>query len=467
MPDVPQPSPGRVIVVGGGICGLSAAYALHKAGADFLLIEASQRLGGVIRSESVDGFELEGGPDAMLAQKPEGLQLARELGLGDQLVPTNPDQRAVYVLLRGRLEPLPDGLLLAVPTRVWPFVTSGLFSWPGKLRMGLDFLMRPRPDAPDESIASFLGRHFGQECVERLGEPLLAGIHAGDPTRLSMRCTFPRFVDIEARYGSLVRGLRALKPPSRPGAAPPAAFYSLRGGLAALVAALQARLPAERVRLGQPVTALERAPGGFAVGVGAETLTARAVIVTAPAPRAAGLVRTLVPRTSEWLASIPFASTATVALGYRREDVGHPLDGYGLVVPATEGLRTSALSFVSTKFPGRAPGGQVLLRAFVGGVRDPTALDLDDAALVELVRREMGPVVGLRGEPVLRRVFRWPQGTPQMEVGHLARLAEAERELLGVPGLVLAGAGLRSTGIPDMIKDGGEAAARALSGPTR
>jgi protoporphyrinogen/coproporphyrinogen III oxidase len=452
-----------VVVVGGGITGLSAAYALSKAGADFQLLEASERWGGVIRSETVDGFQFEAGPDAMLAQKPEGLQLARELGLGERLVPTNPQERAVYVLLRGRLHPLPDGMLLAVPTRIWPFVRSGLFSWPGKLRMGLDVFMRPRPAAQDESIASFLGRHFGRECVERLGEPLLAGIHAGDPERLSMRCTFPRFVAVEAQHGSLARGLRALRPKPTPGAAPPSAFYSLRGGLGEMVAALVSRVPAERLCLRNPVQAVERAPHGYRVRLSDGSVDARAVIVTAPAPRAAAVVGEVLPRTSAWLASIPFASTATVLLGYKREDVAHPLNGYGLVIPKTEGLRTSALSFLSTKFPGRVPEGRVLLRGFVGGARDPQALTLDDAALIALVTREMRSVVGLRGEPVLARVYRWPQGTPQMEVGHLERLADLQGEQQAAPGLFLAGAGIRSTGIPDMIADGRQAAEAALA----
>jgi oxygen-dependent protoporphyrinogen oxidase len=224
-----------------------------------------------------------------------------------------------------------------------------------------------------------------------------------------------------------------------------------------------ARLPAERVRLGHAVQAVERVEGGYRVRLTEDVVEARSVIVAAPAPRAAGIVSAVLPRTSTWLGSIPFASTATVVLAYRRENVAHPLNGYGLVIPKTEGLRTSALSFLSTKFPGRAPADRALLRAFVGGARDPEVLELDDAALVALVTREMGPVVGLRGEPLLARVYRWPQGTPQMEVGHLERLAEAQAELQSVPGLLVAGAGLRSTGIPDMIADGRQAAEAALA----
>jgi oxygen-dependent protoporphyrinogen oxidase len=465
-----SPGAGRVhdlVIVGGGISGLAAAHAAHQRGADFLLLEGGPRWGGVIRSEAVDGFLLEGGPDAILAQKPEGLALCRALGLGERLVPTNPHQRAVYVLHRGRLEPLPEGLLLAVPTRVWPFLRSRLFSWGGKLRMGLDVLLPARRARGDESIASFLRRRFGAEAVERLGEPLLAGIHAGDPERLSIACTFPRFVELEQRYGSLVRGMR--KAPRAPaGQAASAGFYSLRGGLGELVDALVRALPGERLLRDTPLAALERDPDGFVLQLeSGAAWRARQVIVAVPAHRAARLLAGLLPATAARLDAIPFASSATVLLGFKRADVSHPLDGYGMVIPAGEGLRLAAASFLSTKFPGRAPEGQVLLRGFLGGVRDPQVLTLDDAALVELVRRELGPVLGLRGEPTLTRVYRWPKGTPQMEVGHQERMAESERELAGIPGLFLIGSGLRGTGLPDCVADAARAVNTALgpSGP--
>ena len=453
-----------VAIIGGGISGLSAAYALHKRHVPYLLLEAGPSLGGVIRTETRDGFLLEGGPDSMLAQKPEGLALCRELGLGDHLVPTNPDLRSVYILPRRRLHPRPEGMMLAVPTKILPFAKSGLFSWRGKLRMGLDLVIPGGNGRGDESIASFLRRRFGQEAVERLGEPLLAGIHAGDPERLSILATFPRFRALEEKHGSLVRGMWAApRPKPAAGARPPAAFYSLRGGLREMVDALVVRLERDRIWTKAAVREVASAVDGFSLAVeGGETVSAKQVVVAAPGPRISPALEGLVPNAARALATIPFASSATVLLGYRRADVLHPLGGYGMVVPKTEGLRTTALSFVSTKFPHRAPEGHVLLRGFLGGVRDAEVMSLSDEGMVETVKSDMAGILGLRRPPVMSRVFRWPGGTPQLEVGHIERMEAAAKEVTAIPGLHLTGAGVRSTGIPDSVADGtraGEAAA--------
>jgi oxygen-dependent protoporphyrinogen oxidase len=358
-------------------------------------------------------------------------------------------------------------MMLTVPTRVLPVLRSRLFSWPGKLRMGLDLVRPGRRETGDESIASFVRRRFGREVLERLAEPLLAGIHAGDPERLSLRATFPRLAALEERYGSVTRGLRAAPAPSS-SAAPPSPFVSLRDGLGELVEALIARLPATALHASSPVRSLERTPPGFTLRLepaarAGLTVSARAVVCALP-PHAAGpLVGALAPEAAAELARIPFASTIVLLLGYRREDVGHPLDGYGLIIPRTEGLRTTAVSFHSTKLEGRTPEGQVSLRVFLGGIADGGVLDLDDEEVVALARREMGPVLGLSGEPTLVRVYRWPKATPQMEVGHLQKVARVERALQEVPGLFVTGAGLRGTGIPDAIGDAQRTAAKAAA----
>jgi oxygen-dependent protoporphyrinogen oxidase len=453
-----------IAIIGGGITGLSAAFTLHKRGVPFVLVEVERFLGGVIRTETRDGFLLEGGPDSMLAQKPEGLALARELGLGDRLLPTNREQRAVYVLHRRRLHPLPDGMALAVPTKVGPFLRSDLFSWPGKLRMGLDLFIPPRRDDGDESIARFLRRRFGQQAVDRLGAPLLAGIHSGDPERLSLLATFPRFRTMELEHGSLVRAMwKRPQPQPPPGETPVSAFYSLRSGLREMLDALVVRLPREALWTRLAVRRVTREDGGYLLALDrGEELLARRVIVAAPGPRIAPALEPVAPEAARALGAIPFVSTAAVALGFRREDVTHPLDGYGLVVAPRERLRTTALSFVSTKFSHRAPEGHVLLRGFLGSARDGDVLAMSDEEMVATVRSEMGPVLGLRGAPVMTRVFRWPGGTPQLEVGHLARMAAVERTL--PPGLFLSGAGVRSTGIPDSVADGTQAALAAAEG---
>jgi len=452
----------EVVVVGGGIAGLTAALALRERGRDVLLLEGGPRLGGVIRTEAIDGFVVDAGPDAILAQKPEGLALCNALGLAGRVIPTRPQAHTVLVLHRGRLHPLPEGMALAVPTRVLPFVRSGLFSWPGKLRMSLDVVLpRRADDGDDESIAAFLRRRFGAEAVARIGEPLMAGIHAGDPERLSMRATFPRLVELERRHGSLIRALWASRPRGPAAAARPA-FYSLAGGLEELVDAIARRLTPASVRLGARVDRLARRDGVLSVTLrGGDTITARAVIAAVPAWAAAPLVSTLSAEAASILQAIPFASSATVALGYRREDVAHPLDAHGLLIPRGEGLRACACTFASAKFAGRAAEGQVLLRAFLGGVRDPGVLDLDDSELAALVRRELGPVLGLRGTAVMERVYRWPRSTPQMGIGHLDRIARLDAIVGGLPGLFLTGAGLHGAGLPDSIADGARAALAA------
>jgi oxygen-dependent protoporphyrinogen oxidase len=444
------------------MAGLSAALVLHERGLPFVLFEAGERLGGLVRTERAGGFLIEGGPDSLLVQKPEGLALVRALGLEERLVPTNPRLKTVFVLHRGRLQPLPEGMTLTVPTRLGPVLQSPLFSWPGKLRMGLDLVRPRRKGGDDESIASFVRRRFGPEALERLAEPLLAGIHAGDPERLSLRATFPRLLALEERHRSLILGLRRA-PPVQP-VSIPSAFVSLAGGLTELVAALAARLPAAALRRGHAVTGVKPAEGGFTLEVeGHPAMAASAVVLALPPYRTAPLVASLDEDAGAALGEMRAASTVVLVLGFRREDVAHPLNGYGVIVPRGEGLRATAAAFHSTKLEGRAPEGHVLLRVFFGGIRDGTIVEASDDEIVALARRELGGLLGLRGEPVLVRVFRWERATPQMELGHADRLARVERGLARVPGVFLTGGGLRGTGLPDTIGDAQRTATRAAA----
>lgn len=455
----------EVAIVGGGISGLAAAFALARAGVPFTLLESSSRWGGRILTERASGFLLEGGADSLFAQKTAALDLCRELGLEDRLIAAR-EPRTVYVLKRGCLYALPPGLAAGAPQDVPAFLRSRLFSWPGKLRMGLERLVPRRRDGADESIADFFRRRLGGEALALLGDPLLAGIHAGDPERLSLGATMPRLADMEQRAGSLARGLAG----ARHGTGGPL-FYTLREGLGDLAEALLRRLPPSRLRSGTAVRALGRDGQGYLLKLeGGGVLRAAHVVLAVPAPVASRIVASLDIGTAAWLLDVPFAPTATVLLGYRREDVGHPLDGHGLLVPRGQGLRITACSFVSSKFAHRAPEGHVLLRAFIGGVRDAEVLSLGEQGLLATVRRELAPLLSLSGEPCVARVFMWPAAMPQMVTGHRERMAALDRRLERWPGLTLIGAGLRGTGIADAVSEGlraGRSVADALAGARR
>jgi oxygen-dependent protoporphyrinogen oxidase len=441
------------LVIGGGIAGLSVAYELAQRGIGVLVLERSSRAGGVILSEQVDGFTIDAGPDALLVQKPEAIQLCEELGLGPRLIPTKPP-RVAYIQRGGRLHALPAGSVLGIPTRITPFITTTLFTWAGKLRMAAELRVPPRTEEADESIGAFMTRRFGPEACTYLAEPLLAGIHAGDVDRLSVGSLFPRLVSAERAYGSLIRAFRAQR---RAPAPVDGVFRSLPGGLTEMVRALTSKLPVDTLRLDTEAVRVELgdAPRGFTVATEAgQSFRARAVVVATPTYVTGKLVQTIDAELAALCGEIAYASTATVVLGYRREDIAHPLNGSGFVVPRVEGTGILAGSWMSSKWPDRAPADRVLLRAFVGGTRDPHALDEPDARLVDVSVSALTPLLGIGGDPILTRVYRWPRNTAQHEVGHAARLEAIERARARHPGLFLTGSGLRGVGIPDCVADG-------------
>jgi len=444
-----------VIVVGGGIAGLSAAYELHARGVSFVLLERTGRPGGVIISEDVDGFTIDGGPDSLLVQKPEAIALCREIGLGDRLVPTRPP-RLAYIQRGGRLHPLPASSVLGIPTRIGPFVNTGLFTWAGKMRMAAELVVPRRTDGADESIGSFMRRRFGEEATTYLAEPLLAGIHAGDVDRLSIKALFPRLVETERTHGSLLAAFaRARAPASTDGA-----FRSLPGGLSEMVRALAARLPQDAVRFNTPVCRVTLTPPRAETAAG-ESFSARAVIVAAPAYAAADLLRGQAGEIARLCQDVPYASTATIALAFPRSAVAHPLTGSGFVVPRTEGTGILAASWLSSKWPHRAPDDRVLMRAFFGGARDEHALDKSDAQLQDVALAALRPLLGISGDPLLARVYRFERASAQHEVGHLARIEALDRILAGTPGLFMTGSGLRGVGIPDCVADARATARKA------
>ncbi|NOT27002.1 MAG: protoporphyrinogen oxidase [Acidobacteria bacterium] len=447
-------------IVGGGIAGLAAAYELRLRGLTVCLLEAADRPGGVINTERFDGWVVDTGPDSLLVQKPAGVALCRELGLEDRLVTTTPP-RTAYVLRGGVLRPLSEGSFLGFPISFGALARSPLFSWRGKLRMACEIAVPRSSSDGDESIASFVRRRFGTEALNYLAEPLLAGIHAGDAERLSMRSLFPRLLEAEQRSGSVLRSVRA-QPRAPSHTASTGAFVSLAGGIRELVDTLAAAIPAGTIRLSERVTELRRA-GGFTIESSRGTVRARAVVLSVPAYVAAGLLLGIDTALAALCDAIPYASTATVAFGYRRSQIRHPLNGTGFVVPRTERSPLLAATWVTSKWPGRAPDGCALLRGFLGGGRDPNRLDRPDDELVTLARQALSDTLGIQGEPVFSRLYRYTRQSPQYEVGHLQRVATIEQRLSQVPGLFLAGSGFRAIGIPDCIADGREMAARAAA----
>jgi protoporphyrinogen/coproporphyrinogen III oxidase len=485
----------RTAIIGGGIAGLAAAYELEKAraaGADeeYTLYEAQARLGGTLSSETVNGAVLEYGPDSFLSEKPAAAELCRELGLAEQLTPSNDAERKTYVVVRNRLVPLPDGLMFLVPTKLIPTAFTRLFSLSTKIRMGLELLHPPRPSDKDESVAALVERHFGAEAVDRLADPLLSGIFGGDATQLSARTVLPRLVEMETQYGSLTRGMLAAHRQMRaraeaqkksasgaPGSAPlpdngrrrpRGVFTTLRGGMQQLVNALEARLETSWVRRSAPVTALERIQGGWRVTGHESQESYDAVILASPAWAAGALLGAVDATLAEELAGIPYSSSITVNLLYDEEQLGDLPDGFGFLVPASEGRAMLACTFVHRKFLGRTPTGKVVLRAFLGGMKNEALMAKSDEELVTVVRRELTSILGAdiidrTATPEHTQVSRWRRAMAQYAVGHQEKMERIRARVAELPDLWLAGNAYDGIGIPDCIRLGRQAAKELLA----
>ena len=457
----------RVVVVGGGVTGLATAYYLQRGAAaghcEVVVLEAAPRAGGKLRTDHRDGFLIEAGPDSFLTAKPAAVELCRELGLAEALIPQR-QPRAAYVLRRGRLLAIPAGMRLVHPTRPWALLRSPLLSPGGRLR-ALAHRLLPAPPAPgagsDESVGSFVQRRYGAEMLRVLGEPLLAGIHLADPWRLSLAATFPALRAPAGRRSAPAAVPPAPSPPEELAHLRGSPFASLSGGMEQLSAALAARL-GNSLRTGAAAAAIVPAEHGYrvrlqpAAGGAAREERAAAVVVTTPAPAAAPLVAGFNPELARHLGAAETTSSAIVTLGYRDRRVKLPLPGSGFVVPRGEGSRLLACTWSSGKWAGRAPAGAVLLRAFVGGWRHPELPAQSDAELTALVTAELAAILGggfaTAAEPALSRVQRWPGGTPLYRVGHLHWLAQVWSDAAATPGLWLAGAAYDGAGIPDCIR---------------
>jgi oxygen-dependent protoporphyrinogen oxidase len=462
----------RIAVIGGGIAGLSAAWELEKArkgGAalEYVLFEASSTLGGSLRSEKVEDCVFEAGPDSFLTEKPAAAELCRELGLGDQLIPSGDQQRKTYILRRNRLVALPDGLMFMVPTKLIPTALSPLFSLQTKIRMGLELMHPPHPSEQDESVAELVERHFGSELVDRLADPLLSGIYGGDCSKLSAESVLPMMVKMEREYGSLTLGMLAAHAKMKKAmqgkkkSEPRPLFTTLRGGMQLMATAIEAALVPASIRCSTAVLSLKQSLRGWLVETVSGDENFDAVILASQCWAAGKMLRGTNENLAANLEAIPYASSITVNLLYEAKEYGKVPSGFGFLIPASEKRQMMACTFVQQKFPGRIPEGKVLLRCFLGTSRNESLRNCSDLELEFIVRDELEAILGLRATPMAARVYRWNKAMAQYTVGHKARIAAIRKEVEQMPGLELAGNGYDGIGVPDCIRTG-RAAARAV-----
>lgn len=467
----------KFMIVGGGIAGLAAGYYIqqlaveHGLPVSLQIIEKGPAFGGKILTERTDGFVIEGGPDTFIATKPWAVTLCRELGIGDRLHGTNPKYNKTYILHSNRLHRLPSGLTMMIPTEVIPMLTTGLLSWRGKARMAMDFFMPSANGLQDESMGDFVTRRLGREAYEHLVEPLMSGIYAGDGDKLSLKATLPYLLDLERKYGGLVRGALALrKSRTRNGGAVQGSrslFLTPRTGLAEIVEALVAALQESGAVLQTGVEASE-----IVIDAGmphlqlsdGSSLQADGLILATPAYISAELISSFDPVLASLLLEIEYVSSATISLAYRKSDLPRQLDGYGYVIPRREGRKALACTWTSSKFPHRAPEDHALLRVFVGRAGQETEINWNESDLLALAQDEVRITLGIDCPPLFNRVHIFDRAMPQYNTGHLMRLGKMEKELEKWPWVSLAGAGYRGIGIPDCINSGKKAAQRLVSG---
>ena len=457
----------RIAIIGAGIAGLSTAYYLSKSSQqggeqlEIALLEKEGRLGGSLFTERADGFLLEGGPDCFISEKPWALQLCRELGLEQEVIGTNQQLRRTFILLKGRLHEIPEGFMLLAPTSLCPFIKSSLFSLPGKVRMGLDLILPRKKSETEESLAAFVLRRLGREALERIAEPLVAGIHAGDPETMSLKSTFPRFIDLEQGHRSIIWGMYQRKKQFAHLRPRYTMFITLRQGMEGMISTLGKTLSPGVISLGEEVLGVEKMTGKpshkprycLRLGGKKNAMEVDTVVLATPAFVTAKLLQGMAGDICRLLDTIPYCSTATINLAYERSQIGHPLDGYGFVVPRLEKRSIMAATFSSVKFAGRAPEGKVLLRSFVGGAKNEDIVSWEDAKLLAAVQGDMEEVLKITGAPRVARINRWHKSMPQYTLGHEARLSRIERGLAKHPGLFVTGSAYRGIGISDCIHE--------------
>ncbi len=447
----------RIVIIGGGISGLAAAYYLQEqdktSGAlEIQVLEAGNHWGGIIQTEKREGFTLEAGPDAFISEKPLGYELCKQLGLASEIIGTNDLNRNSFIYKNGKLNTIPRGFYLIAPTSAFSLLSFPVLSWGAKLRMACEPWIQPRREPGDESVADFVRRRFGREAFEAIGQPMIAGIYTADPEKLSVEAALPKFKEMESRYGSLTKALRAKKSETHQASGPRySLFLSLKDGMQTLIEALLQKLDHVSLRTNAAVSRLEYGQKWKVFLRNGENFEADAVCLTTPAFTAADLLRPSFPGLAEDLENIPYESVATVNLAYRREDIRHPLNGFGFVVPHIEGKKIMACSFSSVKFPSRAPAGHVLLRAFLGGALQRDLVEKSEADLAQIAADELKEILGIKNPPLFTVAKKWQNAMPQYHLGHLDRVKSIEEKLRNQPGLYLTGNAYRGVGIPDCI----------------
>jgi oxygen-dependent protoporphyrinogen oxidase len=456
----------RIAIIGGGISGLSAAFEIEKqktrnAQVEYALFEASARCGGVIRTECVGDCIVEAGPDSFLTEKPWAADLCRELGLGDQLIGSNDSGRTTYILVKGRLVPLPDGMMFMVPTKLASTFFSPLFSWHTKLRMVREWFYQPSHESSEISVAEFVQRHYGREIVERVADPLLAGVYGGSADELSVSAVLPRFADMEAKSGSLGRAMvansrkRKTKIPAAP------LFTSLKNGMQQMIDSLLAHIPPTNCRLETRAEAVKPESGKWLVITeGRRTEEFDAIIVALPAYLAAEILVGASNDLAADLAAIRYSSSVTVALSYDAHVRAALPAGFGFLVPRSENKRMLAATFVHNKFPHRAPDDTALIRCFLGGTRDESIGKNSESEIEAVVRCELHEILGINANPRFVRVYKWDRAMAQYGLGHAARIERIRELVSGMPGLALAGNAYGGIGVPDCVRSRSEAAAK-------
>ncbi len=477
----------KVIIIGGGVAGLGAAYKIKRAadeGAaiDFVLLEKGDRLGGKVQGEFVENefgtFVVDGGPDSFLTSKPAIHRIAQMTGIEGDKLPTDESRKKTLILSRGKLYEMPDGVMMFAPTKFVPFATTGLFTWPGKIRAGLDLFV-PKKHVPagernDETLESFIKRRMGQEILDRLAEPLVGGVHGSDPALMSLAATFPNLLDMEQKYGNMIRAfvaqrkmveqMRKKYPPDPKN--PKTFFTTFKKGMHELTNAMADAAGRTKMHVGVTATDIARATDGtWTVSLSnGEAVSGDAVIIATESWAAVSLVRSVDAQIADALAAIPSSSSGTCSFAFREDEIGIDMNAFGVLCPAVEKRALLAATYSSTKWPGRAPKGAVMFRGFVGGPHNQKIMDKSDDEIRDIVLSEIRDILGIspKVQPIFSRFFRWTLGMPQYTMGHLDRVELIEARSKDVPGFALAGGSFRGVGLPNCIESGEAAASKVL-----